>query len=76
MSDALSFAEFEAQDVQLLPARIVLSVLMAPGGGGTPGHNGSSHPGIGLKTGNVSFPPGGQTNIVGQGIGGPGGSAY
>jgi hypothetical protein len=73
MSDALSFAELEAQDAQLLPARIVLSLLSLGHGGGTPGHNGSSHPGISVTVGNSDSP--GQTNIAGMGIGGQGGSA-
>jgi hypothetical protein len=80
MSDTLSFAELEAQDVQLLPARTVLSLLSLSGvgGGGTHGHNGSSHNGISIGSGsNVNIgPPGSQVNIAGKGIGGQGGSAY
>jgi hypothetical protein len=73
MSDALSFAELEAQDVQLLPARTVLSLLSPGPGGGTNGHNGSSHNGISVTFGNVHF-GGSQLNIAGRGIGGQGGS--
>jgi hypothetical protein len=42
MSDNLTFAELEAQHVELLPARTVLSLFSA----GTPGSNGSATPGI------------------------------
>lgn len=74
MSDALSFAELDEQHVQPLPGRTVLSLLsLSRPGGGTNGHNGSSHNGVGLSFGNM--PRGGsQTNIAGRGIGGLGGS--
>jgi hypothetical protein len=45
MSDPLTFAELEAQQVELLPARTVLSLFSA-GTPGTPGANGSATPGI------------------------------
>jgi hypothetical protein len=73
MSDALSFAELDEQHVELLPGRTVLSLLSLSRGGGTSGHNGSSHNGISVTFGNTSVGPG-QTNIAGRGIGGLGGS--
>jgi hypothetical protein len=51
MSDPMSFAELEAQDVALLPARTVLSLLSAgpadgADGGDQAGQNGApGHPG-------------------------------
>lgn len=71
MSGALSFAELDEQHVELLPGRTVLSVLSLSRGGGTNGHNGSSHNGVGVVIG-PTMP--GQTNIAGRGIGGLGGS--
>jgi hypothetical protein len=48
MSDALSFAEIDGQDVELLPARTVLSLFSAGGGnGGTAGAGGNGSGGLG-----------------------------
>src|SRR5919112_38705 len=48
MSDALSFAEIDGQDVELLPARTVLSLFSAVGGnGGIAGDGGSGTGGVG-----------------------------
>lgn len=49
------------------------SLLSLSRGGGTNGHNGSSHNGVSVNLDNVHF-GGSQTNIAGMGIGGPGGS--
>ena len=77
MSEALSFAELDEQHVELLPGRTVLSLLsLSRGPGGTNGHNGSSHNGIGLGSGTNTNIGGTQINIAGKGIGGAGGSAY
>ena len=46
MSDTVSFAELDGQHVELLPARTVLSMFSAQGGGPTPG--GGPIPGGGL----------------------------
>lgn len=48
MSDALSFAEIDGQDVELLPARTVLSLFSAVGGnGGIAGDGGNGTGGVG-----------------------------
>lgn len=48
MSDALSFAEIDGQDVELLPARTVLSLFSVVGGnGGTAGDGGTGTGGLG-----------------------------
>lgn len=48
MSEALSFAEIDGQDVELLPARTVLSLCSAGGGnGGTAGAGGTGTGGLG-----------------------------
>lgn len=44
MSDAVSFAELEAQHVEVLPARTVLSTLTAPG---ESANNGTDAPSVG-----------------------------
>jgi hypothetical protein len=54
MSDNLTFAELEAQQVELLPARTVLS-LISLGKPGTGGTGGTCKPGIGY---NFPFTPG------------------
>jgi hypothetical protein len=66
MSDALSFAELDGQQVELLPARTVLS-MFAQGTDGGHASNGTDGSGlIGLDR----FIPGG-----GNGFGAPGGNA-
>ncbi|MGB7796484.1 MAG: hypothetical protein WBL53_09560 [Pseudonocardiaceae bacterium] len=50
MSDSMSFTEIESQDVQLLPARTVLSLFVSSGGrgaGGGGGGGGGDHHGGG-----------------------------
>jgi hypothetical protein len=80
MSDALSFAEIAGQQVELLPARTVLSLFSVHGGGarggdgGTGGNGGAGRGGIGLNVLNIdAF--GDQTNSAGDGTGGAGGDA-
>ncbi len=54
MSDTLSFAELEAQHVELLPARTVLSLFSISGGGSSSnvGGNGQSAVGtVGINVG-------------------------
>ncbi|MGH4010322.1 MAG: hypothetical protein ACRDTH_19545 [Pseudonocardiaceae bacterium] len=69
MSDALSFAEFDGQYVELLPARTVLSLFSASGGGkgGIGGTGGTGTGGIG---GNLV-----DLHAVGGGLTGAGGGA-
>jgi hypothetical protein len=81
MSDALSFAEIAGQQVELLPARTVLSLFnlggngnARGGNGGTGGNGGAGRGGIGLNVLNIdAF--GDQTNSAGDGNGGAGGDA-
>jgi hypothetical protein len=51
MSDNLTFAELEAQRVELLPPRTVLSLISLSGRGnnGTPGQAGTAHQGVDLS---------------------------
>jgi hypothetical protein len=78
MSDTLTFAELDAQQVELLPARTVLSLFSVSGGkggdGGKGGAGGSGTGGLGVNAGNVNI-FGGQLNSAGNGFGGDGGSA-
>ena len=60
MSDALSFAEIDSQHVELLPARTVLSLFTA-GGGGT--NNCSQH----NNTLGVAIPILSGLNLIGAG---------
>ncbi|HEY3895564.1 MAG TPA: hypothetical protein VGL88_09370 [Pseudonocardiaceae bacterium] len=70
MSDELNFTELDAQQVELLPARTVLSML-ARGNDGGVGGNGTDGAGkLGIKVLNIPLIPGG-----GNGFGTPGGSA-
>lgn len=86
MSDALSFAEIESQQVELLPARTVLSVvapcpppgtLAATGaagtglGGGSGGTGGCGIPGLGS---NLWSGAGASAGTGTGGVGGAGGS--
>jgi hypothetical protein len=51
-SDTVSFAELEAQDVQVLPARTVLSLFsLGHHSGGHSGHGGGIFIGVGLGVG-------------------------
>ena len=65
MSDALTLAEIDAQHVELLPARTVLSLFVTSGGG---------RGGLGLNLINLNL-FGDQTNTAGDGFGGAGGTA-
>jgi hypothetical protein len=68
MSDVLSFAEIDSQQVELLPARTVLS-LFAPGNA-TPGGHGAPGTGAGGSGGGprVAYP---STGWVAWALGGP-----
>lgn len=75
MSDALSYADLDQLHAELLPDRIVLSLLPFSGGNaGTAGAGGTGHGGIGVNANNVA-PPGRQINISGMGFNGLPGSA-
>ena len=81
MSDALSFVEIDAQHVELLPARTVMSLLHTGGEnggrGGNGGHGGAGgkgHGGLGVNLLNIDL-FGDQTNSAGDGTGGAGGDA-
>jgi hypothetical protein len=76
MSDALSFVEIDGQHVELLPARTVMSMFRAGGGGdgGQGGAGGKGTGGIGLNVLNIDV-LGDQTNSAADGVGGNGGSA-
>src|SRR3712207_9273496 len=80
MSDALSFVEINAQQVELLPARTVLSLFSTGGGGGRGGNGGGCGDGGGGPGGlrldilynNLFCGPG---HSPGKGVGGAGGGA-
>ena len=83
MFDALSFAEIEAQDVELLPARTVLSMMSAigksggvcvGGPGGHGGNGGAGEGGLGVNALNIILFDE-QHNDAANGYGGAGGSA-
>lgn len=80
MSDALGFAEIDGQQVELLPARTVLSgyggAMAGDGGEGGTGGSGHGQGGLGINALNINL-LGTQGNSAGDGfgIGGPGGSA-
>jgi hypothetical protein len=79
MSDALSFAAIEGQQVELLPTRTVMSLFSVHGGGrggngGVGGHGGSGRGGLGINLLNINV-LGDQDNKAGDGVGGPGGNA-
>ena len=81
MSDALSFVEIDAQHVELLPARTVMSLLRTGGenggrggNGGHAGDGGKGHGGLGVNLLNIDL-FGDQTNSAGDGVGGAGGHA-
>jgi hypothetical protein len=71
MPDSLSFAEIDAQHMELLPARTVLSLFSADGPGGGDAGN-SAGAGIFDTMSNML---GHQVNSAGSGVGGGGGSA-
>ena len=82
MSDALTLAEIDAQHVELLPARTVLSLFVTSGGGRggaggeaeKTGAGGVGRGGLGLNLINLNL-FGDQTNSAGDGFGGAGGTA-
>lgn len=74
MSETLSFTELEAQDVEFLPARTVLSLMLTTGGSKPPGSNtqtatntsqgGNGGLAVAVNAGNINLGPGGQNNIA------------
>ena len=65
MRDALSIAELDAQHVELLPARTVLSLMFSTGGnrgGGNTSTGGNGGLGVAVNAGNINF--GGEQNNV------------
>ncbi len=78
MSDNLTFAELEAQHVELLPARTVLSMISlakpGPPHGGTPGQPGFAWQGLNLGDPNSFSGP--STHTGGVATPGQGGSAH
>ncbi|MBV8539804.1 MAG: hypothetical protein JO364_16190 [Pseudonocardiales bacterium] len=81
MSAAVSFAEIDGQHVELLPARTVMSLFTAGGGGagrggngGQGGAGGTGRGGLGINLLNLNL-FGDQINSAGDGIGGKGGAA-
>jgi hypothetical protein len=78
MSDVLSFSALDGQHVELLPPRIVLSMVSGIPGGGRGGNGGRSGPGgigkggLGLNLINANL-FGEQHNYAGDGVGGDGG---
>jgi hypothetical protein len=75
MSDSVSFAEIDGQRVELLPARIVMSLFATGGGnGGYGGPGGPAQGGLGVDLLNINV-LGTQANSAGNAVGGFGGSA-
>jgi hypothetical protein len=81
MFDALSVAEVEGQQVELLPARTVLSAIRVPqggtcvgGAGGTGGNGGNGEGGLGVNALNIILFDE-QHNEAANGYGGAGGNA-
>jgi len=83
MSDALSFAEIDAQRVDLLPARTVLSLMGSivktgggncGGAGGVGGNGGAAYGGIGVQALNIVLQHQ-QDNYAANAWGGDGGDA-
>ena len=72
MPDALSFAQIDGLQAELLPTRTVLSLFSAGTRGGDGGHNG----GAGGLFSMMSEALGGQINSAGNGVAGTGGSAH
>lgn len=79
MSDALTLAEIDAQHVELLPARTVLSLFMTAGGAGRGGNGGGENPGGPARASGLALNLinanlfGDQTNSAGDAFGGAGG---
>jgi hypothetical protein len=72
MFDTMTFAELDAQHVELLPPRTVLSLLSFGGNGNGKGHgHGHGHDNGG---GNTSTHTVTHTNIINSGNGGAGGA--
>ena len=65
MSDTLTFAELEAQHVELLPARTVLSLMFSAGGGrgSDTSHGGSGGTAVAVNAANLNF-GGNQNNVA------------
>jgi hypothetical protein len=65
MSDKLSFAELDAQHVELLPARTVLSLMFSASGGsrGDTSHGGNGGAAVAVNAGNINF-GGNQNNVA------------
>ena len=72
MPDALSFAQIDGLQAELLPTRTVLSLFSA----GTQGGDGSHNGGAGGLFSMMSEALGGQINSAGNGVAGTGGSAH
>ncbi len=73
MSDAVSFAEIDEQQVELLPERTVMSTLfLADGPTGGAGGNGTGGVGVPILSGLGILAEG--TSSAGDGIGGAGGA--
>lgn len=70
MSDELGFAELDTQQVELLPARTVLSMLARGSNGGGAGNGTDGKGALGMKVLNMPLIPGG-----GNGFGTPGANA-
>ncbi len=80
MSDALSFADIAGQDVELLPARTVMSMFSMggeceAGDGGTGGAGGNAQGGLGINVLSGLGVLGTGTATAGGATGGAGGSA-
>ncbi|HEY6422225.1 MAG TPA: hypothetical protein VIY28_03045 [Pseudonocardiaceae bacterium] len=76
MSDAMSCAELDGQQVELLPARTVLSLFTMGSTGSDGGHGASGSDGQGfIELNSDVLPLLGQSNSAGSGIGGHGGAA-
>lgn len=71
MSDALSFAELEERQVELLPARTVLSLIFP----GAPGNDGEGHNGPHASSSSTDTPNSLSTYSNGIATPGEGGSA-
>lgn len=74
MSDAVSFAEINEQQVELLPERTVMSTIFQTEGGQTGGNGGDGTGGIGIPilSGIGILAEG--TSSAGDGMGGAGGA--
>jgi hypothetical protein len=76
MSDAVSFVEIDAQHVELLPTRTVMSMFSLGGGdGGKGGNGGSAQGGLGINILSGIGILGTGSASAGDAFGGAGGSA-